>query len=132
MGSNRKRWAWGKIHRYVYRHPGAKGKIAEWLLNRGPYPAPGNCTTINVSGYVLPSGGYEVNAIPSMRFIADMGDDEKSLFCCPMGQSGQPGHRHYDDMIDLFRNGGMVPLYLSREKAMRAARRVLKLTPSGS
>ena len=129
LGANRRGWKWGRIHRYAFRHPGASGKTAEWLLSRGPYPAGGSCATVNVAGYTLPVRGFEVNVAPSMRFVIDMADEAKLHICWPLGQSGQPGHRHYDDAMDMWRAGEMAPLYLTRDAVEKAARRRLLLAP---
>jgi penicillin amidase len=129
LGPKAAGWRWGRVHRYAFRHPGASGKTAQWLLNRGPYPAGGSCATVNVAGYTLPAGGFEVNVAPSVRFIVDMADESKMHICWPMGQSGQAGHRHYDDAIPMWRRGGMATLYMSRNLVEKEARRRLLLTP---
>ena len=45
-----------------------------------------------------------VTAVPSMGQIIDLGDLSDSLMMHTTGESGHPGHRHYDDMIDSWRH----------------------------
>ncbi len=120
LGRNPRKWKWGHIHKYFYRHPGSSGILSRWLLDRGPFRANGDCATLNIGGFDLARGNFEVTVAPSMRFIAPLSDADKTMIIGPMGQSGHPGHPHYDDMIDLWIRGEMVPLPFTR-KAVEAA-----------
>ncbi len=117
---------WGNLHTYCFEHPGARGRLASWLLSRGRYPAGGDGTTVNVSIYnagfgTTPLQRYETAAIPSMRLVCSLAGIDRTSIMAPMGQSGQPGHPHYDDLIRPWMHGRMVPLPLSREGAERVA-----------
>jgi len=134
LGKNREKWSWGLLHRYHFCHPGGRGHIASWLLNRGPYPAPGNGSTVNVSLYNPGHRGgsnmqYTVHTTPSLRMVADLSHPDRTYLIGPMGQSGQPGSRHYADMIDPWRKGELVPLPLSRDTVERIAVHTLELFP---
>ncbi len=48
MGPDRRRWSWGRLHRYVFHHPGARTRVLKWLLNPAPSTAHGDANTINV------------------------------------------------------------------------------------
>jgi len=109
FGGNPRRWKWGRYHKLHYRHPGGEGKIKSWLLNRGPWPAGGDWTTVNVSGFSLSADPGEVTTIPSMRFIASLADKNDNILCLPLGQSGRPGNRFYDNFTTKFRSGSYVP-----------------------
>jgi len=113
FGKNPRRWRWGKYHTLHYRHPGAKGGIVSWLLNRGPWPADGDWTTVNVCGFSLMTDPGESTTIPSMRFIASLADKDQNLLCLPLGQSGRPGNRFYDDFAAKYRKGQYVPFPMS-------------------
>ncbi|HUJ74826.1 MAG TPA: penicillin acylase family protein, partial [bacterium] len=52
MGRDRARWSWGRLHRHVFRHPGARGWLFAWLLNPRSRPAQGDANTINVAAPV--------------------------------------------------------------------------------
>jgi penicillin amidase len=114
LGRNPDRWSWGRLHRYYFRHSGATSRFEAWLLNRGPYPAPGDGNTVNPGYYAGFPGYYDVFWISSLRMIAPLGDIDGTLVVAPMGQSGQPGHPHYDDMIVPWLEGQYASLPLSR------------------
>jgi penicillin amidase len=129
LGTDRAEWQWGRIHRYFWAHPGAKGSIEHRLLSRGPFPAPGDNVTINMGAYDAGNDKYDVLFMPSFRMIAPLGDLNQATIAGPMGQSGQPGHRHYDDLLDEFRAGGSVPLLFTREAVEQGAASRLVLEP---
>lgn len=127
LGPNRGSWRWGAIHSHLFAHAGASGRLREWMLNRGPFPAPGDMTTVNVSGYNPGRSGdsttrYRAVTGPSMRFVTSMKDSDSTTIIAPMGQSGKPGNRHYDDMIERWLHGVRVPLPLTRGGAERIAK----------
>jgi penicillin amidase len=126
FGVDRARWSWGALHRYHYEHPGARGVLPSWLLNRGPYPAGGSAFTVNMANYNLArSGGprrqYTVTTSPSLRLVTSLADVDRTFIMGPMGQSGRPGCPHYADMIEPWIHGRGVPLPLSREGAEQIA-----------
>jgi penicillin amidase len=135
LGKNRRTWSWGRLHVYRYVHPGTVGKRgAARLLNRGPYPAPGNGSTVNVSLFNPGRRGreaerYAVHTVPSLRMVADLSEQDLTFIMGPMGQSGQPGAPHYADMIDAWLEGALTPLPLSRQGAEKIAAHVLTLLP---
>lgn len=109
FGKKPNKWKWGAYHTLHYRHPGSKGALTSWLLNRGPWPADGDWTTVNVCGFSLTVDPGESTTIPSVRFIASLADKDKNLICLPLGQSGRPGSRFYDNFAPKYRKGGYVP-----------------------
>jgi len=129
MGRNRSGWSWGRMHRHVFRHPGARGRISRWLLNPPRRPAHGDANTVNVAAYSVARNAYTVAAVPSLRMVVPLGDLDGMRIIGPLGQSGQPGHAHYDDMTDPWLNGELVPLPLTREGVAKVAREHLVLAP---
>jgi len=129
LGTNPRTWSWGRLHRYRFRHSGAANWFTAWLLNRGPYPAPGDGNTVNPGYFSGFPGRYDVFWISSLRMIAPLGDLDGTLIVAPMGQSGQPGHPHYDDMLELWLEGRYAPLPMSRGAVEAAAERRLLLRP---
>ena len=63
--------------------------------------------------------------------IVPLGDPDGMLIIGPLGQSGQPGHRHYNDMTDAWIRGEMARLPLTRAGADLVAREKLTLLPAG-
>jgi penicillin amidase len=129
MGRDRRKWSWGRLHRHVFRHPGATNKLTEMLLNPRPSPASGDNNTLNVSWYVSTLDTYDVVTIPSMRMVTSLGDIDSLRIVGPLGQSGQPGHSHYEDLNPLWLSGNHVPLPLSRPAAEKIAKDRLNLSP---
>lgn len=129
-GRNPRRWQWGAFHKLLYRHPGAEGRLKSWLLNRGPWPADGDWTTVNVSGFSMSVKPGEVTTIPSMRFIASLEDKDANILCLPLGQSGRPGSRFYDNFILRYRTGGYVPFPMRPQGASGRTGGVLVLSSS--
>ena len=129
MGKDPKRWAWGRLHGYVFRHPGGTNALFARLLNRGPYPAPGDDNTVNVSWCLAARGSYDATTIPSMRMIASMADPDGLWLAGPLGQSGQPGSPHYDDLIPGYLEGTLMPVPLTPAGVRAVARERLTLEP---
>ncbi len=123
---------WGDVHRDRFRHPLARaplvGPLFEAAWSRGPLPAPGDGTTVNAH-YWSRSHPYEVAAIPSMRFVADVGAWDRSVLVVPPGASGRPWSAHYDDQLVPWHTGGAVPLPFGEEAVRRLTRATLVLTP---
>lgn len=128
MGRDPRRWKWGRIHAHVFRHPGAKGRILSGLLNPDPFPACGDCNTVNALWFFHGTHPCRVTTLPSMRMVVPLGDVDGMGVIGPLGQSGQPGHRHYEDMNGAWAANVQAPLPLSRAAAERIAveRLVLK------
>ncbi len=130
MGADRSRWNWGRLHRYAFRHLGASGRLGEWLLNPPSLPAHGDCSTINVSWSNPGDGSYRVTNIPSMRMVATLGDPDGLFIIGPLGQSGQPGHRHYEDLTALWREASYVRIPLTDDGVRAVVRERLVLAGS--
>jgi penicillin amidase len=47
---------------------------------------------------------------PSYRHIVDLSDMESSLFLNPLGQSGNPLSKHYDDFLRAWSEGGYLQM----------------------
>jgi penicillin G amidase len=129
MGRNRARWSWGRLHRHAFRHPGARGRITSWLMNPPQRPAHGDGNTINVAAPRVAQDSYTVAAVPSLRMVVALGDPDGLQIIGPLGQSGQPGHAHYDDMTDPWIRGELVTVPLSASGVQKVARDQLVLAP---
>ncbi len=129
LGTEPRRWRWGRLHRYVPRHPGARNAILAWMLNPAPRPAGGDCATVNVAWTLSSRGNFDVRTIPSLRMIVPIDDLDGMRIIGPLGQSGQPGHRHYDDMFGPWARGEYVRLAWTRKAVEEAVTRRLVLEP---
>ena len=75
------------------------------------------------SRFDLPIGGYSgiVNATsknhgPSWRMIVEMTSPPTALGVYPGGQSGNPGSKFYDDLVDTWASGNYLQLNFMQDK----------------
>lgn len=116
LGKNRTDWRWGTLHRYLWKTDGSKlaphlGTMQRLGLNaiagyvdRGPYPAGGDHTTLNVSAYRW-GASFDTWLIPAMRIVVDFAAEEPLRGLNSSGQSGNPASPHYDDGIQAWLEG---------------------------
>jgi penicillin amidase len=109
-GSDPTAWRWGRVHGMRFPHPLGDGdapvsKLLDRMLSRR-LPAGGGQETVCANGYVAHSGNYTGVWGPSYRLLADVGDPSRSRWQHMTGQSGHPGSRHYDDLLESWLVGG--------------------------
>jgi penicillin amidase len=114
LGSNPSEWSWGKLHSIRFRHPLDQQPGASALLNLGPLPRPGDGYTVNAAYYHAWTS-WDQNSGASYREILDTSDWERSVAINTPGQGGQPGSRHYADLMPLWDPGRYFPLAYSRK-----------------
>ena len=132
LGKNRDKWEWGDLHTatFVSNPLGQSGiGLIENLVNRGPFPTSGSTDTINNTVWYTSSGDFSVKWVPSMRIIVDLDDFNNSVTIHTTGQSGHPYSKHYDDMINLWRNIKYQPMLWTRDQVEKAAVNHLILNP---
>nr|WP_288454366.1 penicillin acylase family protein [uncultured Pseudomonas sp.] len=141
LGADRSAWQWGKLHTYEWRSgstqmapylsAGQRASIAslKGYLDRGPYPAGGDHSTLNVSAYNW-GQDFDTWLIPSMRMIVDFGREEPMIGLNSTGQSGNPASPHYADGIDAWRRAQYVsfPMLQQNLEKTYGSKRLL-LTP---
>lgn len=143
LGSDTKKWRWGALHTYTWETDTSKlaphmgwikrvGLKALWpYLNRGPYPAPGDLFTLNVSAYTM-GHDYDTWLIPSMRMIMDFSREEPMLAVNSSGQSDNPASPHYDDGIQAWLGGHYIP-FPFKDAAIKAQYKdILVLHPAST
>ncbi|MGE8359513.1 penicillin acylase family protein [Pseudomonas sp.] len=116
LGADRNAWQWGKLHTYNWRtettqlapYMSASQRATinslQGYLDRGPFPAGGDHTTLNVSAYQW-GQDFDTWLIPAMRIIVDFGRAEPLIGLNSSGQSGNPASKHYADGIDAWMKG---------------------------
>lgn len=124
-------WAWGHARPVVFEHPlGALPGLAG-LLNRGPYPWPGDTATLHM-GTAHPTDPLASPImLPTFRLNAEVGRWDAVRVSLAGGQSGNPCSRHYDDLLARFVRGESVPLPWSEAAVAAATRSTLALWPAG-
>jgi penicillin amidase len=113
FGDQPRDWAWGKVHVAKFEHPLGSVKPLHLVFNRGPVPAGGGNETVNDASYKR--GDFSLRGLSSQRDIIDLGDWRNSRFQHTNGQSGQPFHKHYADMIKPWQQVHPHPMLYERE-----------------
>jgi penicillin amidase len=111
FGTDQSGWSWGKLHTIRFRHPLDRLAGAGTWLDLGPLPRPGDEYTVNATGF---DDSWEQVGGASYREILDTGDWDRSRAVNAPGQSGQPGSRHYSDLLPLWDAGKDFPLVYTR------------------
>ncbi len=131
QGSRMDKWRWGDLHTASFENQslGQCGiRPIEAIFNRGPFAVDGSLATVNQADYD-PDEPFSVKTVASYRQIVDLDDLSRSVSMHTTGQSGHPFHRHYDDMIDPWRNVEYHPMLWGRAHVEAEADAVLVLTP---
>ncbi len=131
LGPNMEKWRWGDLHTATFKNQALGQSGIGWverIFNRGPVAVDGTAGTVNNTAYNF-NAPYAVRTVPSYRQIVDVGDWSRSLSIHTTGQSGHPFHRHYDDMIDAWRNIRYHPMLWSRTEIEAQAEGILRLEP---
>jgi len=129
LGSNPRKWEWGELHFFYWKHAGGNSWFTAMLLNLGPFPADGDCTTLNANTYIAAKDEYKVTGIPALRMVIPLNDVNGMKISVPLGQSGQPGHDHYDDLIEGWIKGELFDFPVRRAEVNAMAVSELILTP---
>ena len=132
LGKNPQGWEWGDLHRVTFRNQSlGQSGIApvEAIFNRGGVPISGGNAIVNATAWDARKS-FEVTWIPSMRMIVDLSDLDASVAVTSTGQSGHAFHRHYSDLIPLWRNLDYHPLVSSRSGVEAKTRDTLILLPN--
>ncbi|MDH4209068.1 MAG: penicillin acylase family protein, partial [Anaerolineae bacterium] len=126
-------WEWGRLHGVTFVHQplGESGiAVLESIFNRGPVQVGGSGDTVNAARFD-PQEPYSTTNGVSQRLIVDLSNFDNSLSTHTTGQSGLAFHRHYDDMISLWRDVEYHPLLWSRGAIEGYREGLLLLEPVG-
>ncbi len=130
-GAAMRNWAWGRLHTLTFGHPLGIVAALGQHLNRGPYPLPGDGTTVWATGSGMTPESSRGVVAPPFRFIADLSDLRNCLGLLAPGNSGRPAGPHYDDQIAAWYAGDYHPMLYAREDVERGARDRLWLEGAG-
>ncbi|MBN2323992.1 MAG: penicillin acylase family protein [Spirochaetes bacterium] len=132
LGDDPADWRWGDIHVIVFRNQtfGESGiGPIEAVFNSGPVPVSGGIQQVNRCDWMYDEP-FEAKSITSMRQIIDLGDLSASLTMHTTGQSGHPGHTHYDDLIDPWRLVQYHPTLWEKGDVEKSSKHRLILKPA--
>jgi penicillin amidase len=131
-GKDHENWpAWGDLHSATFRNAtlGESGiGPIEALFNRGPFITGGGEGIVNATGWTV-GESFEVDWLPSMRMIIDLGDLQNSVTAHTTGQSGHAYHPHYIDLAPLWANVEYYPMLWNQQSILSSAEGHLRLLP---
>jgi penicillin G amidase len=131
-GDDLEKWpTWGAEHSATFRNAtlGESGiGLIESIFNRGPFPTSGGESIVNATGWSV-GEGFQVDWLPSMRMIVDLGDLRGSLSVHTTGQSGHAYGKHYIDLAPLWSEGQYYPMLWNEQAVISNAESHLRLYP---
>ncbi len=102
--------SWGAVHGLAFPHPLGRGSpVLDRILSRRVRAGGGQETVCQI-GFISHAGDYTGTWAPSYRLLADVGDPDRSRWQHMTGQSGHPGSRHYDDLLEGWLEGRTNPV----------------------
>ena len=128
QGPDIEEWTWGQLHRIKFQHPLDSAPGAAALFDRGPMKRPGDGEVVQATGFGDDS--FDQMSGASYREIFDLADWDRSVGINVPGQSGQPGSKHYDDLLPLWIEGKYFPLSYTKGAVDAVTTDVLHLTPA--
>jgi len=131
QGSDPAGWRWGGLHTLLLQNGtlGASGVAPiEALFNRGPIEVPGGSAAVNANGWI-PSEGYEVYWVASMRQVVDLADFDNSTWVNLTGNSGHAFAPTYEDQVPAWLTGEQFAWPWTEAAIQDAATDVLILQP---
>jgi len=123
-------WSWGSLHTMTFRHAIDQLPEAKTLFDLGPVARPGDANTVNATGSGM--SGFQQTSGASYREIFDLSNWDNSLAINTPGQSGEPGSRHYSDLLPIWAAGQYFPLLYSKQAIEENLTDVLTLVPGVS
>jgi len=96
LGPDLHRWHWGRLHSLSMNHAFNRVSVLRPLFSLGPFPSGGDNFTVNL-GFYRHSQPYQHTVGASLRMIVEPGQNFRSKFMLPSGQSGHPFAEHFGD-----------------------------------
>jgi len=127
QGADPQRWSWGALHQAYFRHALDAAHGLALLLDRGPVPRSGDGDVVQATSF--DGASFDQTSGASYREIFDASDWDQAVAINVPGQSGQPGSKHYDDLLPLWSAGRYFPLKFSKSAVDAVTTDVLILHP---
>ncbi|MEX2601485.1 MAG: penicillin acylase family protein, partial [Balneolaceae bacterium] len=134
-------WRWENLHTLTLRPalfaeasddpdaPAVLKMIVNNLMSKGPYPVPGQGTTVNKAQYDW-SNPYQMLLGPSIRRIVDFGNLNRIETVTPTGQSGNPLSEYFGDQTELWLQGQYRYLYQDSTFFREVSYQTMRLEPA--
>lgn len=104
-GKDVKRWHFRNTNKAIFDGIGVgASKLFGWIWNRS-CNVKGNHFALNYSAGIYDKGQFKKHAGTNYRQIIDLQKFHNSEFIIPLGQSGDPLSKNYDDLLKLWKNG---------------------------
>jgi penicillin amidase len=126
LGDDPSAWRWGKLHLAPFTHPLSTTPERRALFDLPSAERGGDANTV----FATSGPGFHQNHGASFREILDVSDWDRSVATNVPGQSGQPGSKHYGDLLPLWAEGKYFPLLYSKGKIEAMAKDRLTLEPA--
>lgn len=128
LGNDMAQWQYGqlKFKHVLIKHPLSNAVNEDWRkkLEVGPAPRGGyGLTTGNTSNNDNQSHGA------TFRIIIDTGNWDHSIGTNAPGQSGNPDHKNYRNLFDLWAKDKFFPVFFSRKKIESVREETFRLNP---
>jgi acyl-homoserine lactone acylase PvdQ len=128
-GSNREKWAWGRLHTVTFRPLGLATRLGARGDVLGPFPCDGDEATVAAAEYDHRQP-FEVRLASTYRFAVDTAQLDQALSSLVPGESEHPGHLHEADGVARWREGRPRLLGTSRLLIDETSRARLTLEPA--
>ena len=131
LGPDPAAWQWGRLHQAEFTHALAgafPAAAAARQLNLGPVAKAGDNESLGRSTWR--TSDFRLTAGASARFVADVGDWDRSVATNSPGQSGDPRSPHYRDLFGDWAADRYFPLTYTRAAVEQVAATRILLTPA--
>lgn len=118
-------WRWGAAHQARFEHPVLRFIPGMSRLIGLAVPVGGDGETVQRQGTRGGAEPYAAQHGAGLRFVADLGDAESAFAIIGTGQSGHPMSRHWGDLLEAWRVGGL--RRIAREPAATSG--IIRLLP---
>ena len=129
LGADPAGWHWGALHKLHFAHTLGGQPPLDLIFNKGPYPYPGDATTLHASGGSSHDLRLTKRIAAPFRFMIDMGNVNRAWGQLAPGQSGHPASPHFADQIRDHLTGFYHPMWFASEDVEANAVHVLQLLP---
>jgi penicillin amidase len=126
LGNDPSKWRWGKLRVAPFTHALSTDAERRALFNLPSVERGGDGNTVNSTG----GSNFRQSHGASFREILDVSDWDRSVATSVPGQSGQPGSKHYGDLLPLWAEGKYFPLLYDQQKVEAMAKQRLTLEPA--
>jgi penicillin amidase len=109
FGLDKSNWQWSQIHNHRFVHsPFSETPLKRFFERK--YPGEGSRRTINVGGVNVKERDWDAKFSPNYRMVVSMDPNEKSYYVVDTGINENIFSKHYDDQMELHRNGHFIEM----------------------